>query len=165
MICYFREDLKPSIKVDMEQQDRESTNFEEMVQRAVNVKAKAGLKSSTMVRELDARCPRGHGLSYNTSSKVQTHGSSHEDSTHSKKPKSKDLKPAPLRDKAAKPAKKEDRKKKKKGLRNQRREHTGEQTPATGVNTEALKKKVKARCFNYNKKCHYTNECTEPSKN
>ena len=33
----------------MEQQDRESMDFEEMVQRAVNAKAKAGLRSSTMV--------------------------------------------------------------------------------------------------------------------
>ena len=70
MICYFREGLKPSIKVEMEQQDQESMDFEEMVQRAVNVEAKVGLRSSTMVRELDARCPRGHRPSYNTSSKM-----------------------------------------------------------------------------------------------
>ena len=31
MICYFREGLKPSIKVEIEQQDRESIDFEEMV--------------------------------------------------------------------------------------------------------------------------------------
>ena len=31
MICYFREGLKPSIKVKMEQQDRKSMNFEEIV--------------------------------------------------------------------------------------------------------------------------------------
>ena len=36
MIYYFREGLKPFIKVEMEQQDRESMDFEEMVQRAVN---------------------------------------------------------------------------------------------------------------------------------
>ena len=70
MICYFRKDLKPSIKVEMEQQDRESTNFEEMVQRAVNAEAKAGLRSSTMVWELNAYCPRGHRFSDNTFSKV-----------------------------------------------------------------------------------------------
>ena len=72
MICYFRESFKASIKIEMEQQDRESMDFEEMVQRAVNAKAKAGLRSSTMVRDLDVRCPRGHHLSHNTSSKVQT---------------------------------------------------------------------------------------------
>ena len=145
----------------MEQQDRESMDFEEMVQRAVNAEAKAGLRSSTMVRELDARCPRGHRPSHHTSSKVQTQGSTAK-KPHSKEPKPKDPKPALLYDNAAEPAKKKDRKGKKKRLRNQRREHTGEQTSATGVNTKAPKKKLKARCFNWNKKSHYANECTKP---
>ena len=96
---------------------------------------------------------------------MQTQGSSHKDSPHSKKPKPKDLKPAPSRNNVAEPAKMEDRKEKKKRLRNQRREYTGEQTSATGVNIEAPKKKVKARCFNSNKKDHYANECTKPPKN
>ena len=72
MICYFREGLKFSIKVEMEQHDWESMDLEEMVQRTVNAEAKAGLKSSTMVRESDAPCPRIHRPSHNTSSKVQT---------------------------------------------------------------------------------------------
>ena len=56
MIYYFREDLKPSIKVEIEQQDRESVNFEEMVQKAVNVEVKAGLRSTIIVRDLDIHC-------------------------------------------------------------------------------------------------------------
>ena len=72
MICYFRKNLKPFIKVKMEQQNRESIDFEEMVQRAVNAEAKAGLRSNTMVRKSDARCLRGHRPSHNTFSKVQT---------------------------------------------------------------------------------------------
>ena len=126
MICYFQEDLKPSIKVEMEQQDWESTNFEEMVQRAVNAKVKTDLRSSTMVRELDTHCPRGHRRSHNTSSKVQTQSSSQKDSSRSKKPKLKDLKSASSRDNAPKSAKKEDRMEKKKKLRNQRWEYIGE---------------------------------------
>ena len=31
MICYFRKDFKSFIKIEIEQQDRESVNFEEMV--------------------------------------------------------------------------------------------------------------------------------------
>ena len=160
MICYFRKDLKPSIKVEMEQQDWESMDFEEMVQKKVNAEAKAGLRSSTMVRKSDAYCLKGHRSSHNTSAKVQTKGS--KDSSRSKKPKPKDPKPALSRDDVAESAKKEDRKERKKKLRNQRREHTSEQTPATRVNTEAPKKKLKTRCFHYNKKGNYAIECTEP---
>ena len=70
MICYFWEGFKLSIKVEMEQQDQQSLDFEEIVQRTINAEAKAGLRSSTMVRDLDTRCPRGHRPSHNTSSKV-----------------------------------------------------------------------------------------------
>ena len=97
-----------------------------MVQKTINAEAKAGLRSSIMVRELDARCPRGYRQSHNTLSKVQTQGSSHKNSPRSKKFKPMDPKPAPLRDNAAEPTKKENRKKKKKKLRNQRREYTDE---------------------------------------
>ena len=117
-------------------------DFEEMVQRAINAEAKTGLRSSTMVRDLDACCPRGHCLSYNTSSKVQSQGC--KDSSCSEEPKSKDPKLAPSHDNAAKPAKKEDRKNKKKKLQNRRWERN-KQTPATGDNIEALKKKKKRR--------------------
>ena len=56
----------------MEQQDRESIDFEEIVQRVVNVEVKAGLRFSTMVRKSDARYPRGYRPSHNISSNVQT---------------------------------------------------------------------------------------------
>ena len=170
MICYFREDLKPSIKVKMEQQDREFMEFEEMVQRAVNAEAKAGLRSSTMVWNLDARCLRSHRPSHNTSLKVQTQGSSHKNSPRSEEPKPKDPKAAPSRDNAAELAKKEDRKDKKKKLQNCRREQN-KQPPATDANTEVPKKKKKRRDpsevtrFYCNKKGYYASDCTEPPKN
>ena len=87
MICYFREGLKPSIKVEIEQQDRESMDFEEIVQRTVNAEAKADLRSSIMVRESDARCPRGYYPSHNTSLKVQTQ------ETTAKEPRTKESRP------------------------------------------------------------------------
>ena len=169
MIHYFWEDLKPSIKVKMEQQDRASTSFEEMVQRAVNVEAKAGLRSSTMVRDSDAHYFKGHCPSYNISSKVQSQGSNNKDFSRSKEPKFKNSKPAPSRNDAAiESAKKEDRKDKKKRFRRQRREHTEEQkeqTLATGINKAASKKKLKVRCFNCDKKDYYANNCIKPPKN
>ena len=138
-------------------------NFEEIVQKAVNAEAKAGLRSNTMVQDLDAYCPKSDRPFHNTSSKMQTQSS--KDSSRSEVFKPKDPKPAPSSDNVVEPAKKEDRKDKKKRLRNQRREHTGEQTSAIDVNIKAPKKKIKARCFNSNKKGYYANEYTKPLKN
>ena len=64
-----------------------------MVQRAVNAKAKAGLRSSIMVQNADFRCPRGHRPSQNTSAKVQTQDSIAKKS-RPKESRPKDLKPA-----------------------------------------------------------------------
>ena len=143
-------------------------DFEEIVQRAVNAEAKEGLKSSTIVRNLDAHCPKSYHPFHNTSFKIQTQGS--KNSSRSKKPKPKDPKPAPSRYNVAESAKHQNRKDKKKKLRNRRREQN-KQTPATGDNTEASKKKKKRRdlskvtCFNYDKKGHYTSNCNEPLRN
>ena len=71
MICYFREDFKPSIKVKMKKKDRESMNVEEMVQKAVKAEAKMGLRSCTIVRNSNIRDLRDHHLSHNTFLKMQ----------------------------------------------------------------------------------------------
>ena len=141
-----------------------------MVQKAVNAEAKASLRSSTMVRDSDARCPRGHRPSHNTSSKVQTQGS--KDSSRPKETKPKDPKSAPSRDNVAESPKKDNKKDKKKRFWGQRWEHTGErkeQTPAINVNTTDVSKKKKKRrdvseitCFNCDKKGHFASNCTEP---
>ena len=72
MICYFRKRFKLSIKIEIEQKDRESVIFEEMMQKAVNIEIKTGLRSSTIVRDLDAYCPQSHCSSHATLAKVQT---------------------------------------------------------------------------------------------
>ena len=81
----------PFIKVKIEQQNRESMNFEEMMQKAVNEKAKAGLRSSTMVRDSDIRCLRGYYSSKSTASKVQTQGTTAKNSCL-EEPKIKEIK-------------------------------------------------------------------------
>ena len=67
-------------------------NFEEMMQRAVNVEAKAGLKSSTMTQDLDIRCSRVHRPSKSTALKVQTKATTTKDFSHPEKPKAKEIK-------------------------------------------------------------------------
>ena len=122
MICYFWEGLKISIKVEIEQQDQVSTSFKEMVQKTINVEAKAGLRFSAMVQNSDAYCPKSHCPSHNTSLKIQTQGS--KNFFRLKKPKFKDPKSALLRNNVAKLPKKDNRKDKKKRFWGQRREHT-----------------------------------------
>lgn len=59
MIRFFREGLKPSIKAQMEQQGRELDSWEEMVEKAVDTEAKAGLQPASYIHEMDHHCPRG----------------------------------------------------------------------------------------------------------
>ena len=132
MICYFRKGLKPSIKVEIEQQDRESMDFEEMVQRAVNAESKAGLRSSAMVRDSDIRCPRGHRPSNSTASKVQTQGTTAKDS-HQEEPKVKEVKPISSRVAEASEPSEQARKEKKKKRHPERRDKK-EQIPASTAN-------------------------------
>ena len=137
------------------------------MQRAVNAEAKAGLRSSTMIWDLDAHCPKGYRLSHNTSSKIQTQGSNHKNSLYTKKPKNKHLKSALLRGNVAEPAKKENKKKRLSG----RKREQSKQTLATSDKTKAPKKKKKRRdlskvtCFNCNKKGYYASNYTKPPKN
>ena len=92
-----------------------STNFKEIIQKIVNAKAKSGLRSSTIVWDLNVYCSKGHHLSHNTFSKVQTQDSNNKNSSCSRKAKPKDPKLALLCDNAVvEPAKKKDRKNKKK---------------------------------------------------
>ena len=72
MICYFWKKRKLSIKVEIKQQNQEFVSFEDMMQRAVNVEAKAGLKSNIIVQDLDICCSRGYHLSNIIAAKVLT---------------------------------------------------------------------------------------------
>lgn len=82
------------------------------MQKTVNIKVKVGLKSSTIVWNSDADCIKNYRPFYNTFSKVQTQGSSYKNSHHSKKLRNKNLKPVLPYSNIAKPAKKDDKKKK-----------------------------------------------------
>ena len=63
-----------------------------MVQRIVNVEARADLRSSIMIQDTDSHCPRGDLPSQNTSAKMQTQDSTAKESKPEKsKPKEKKL--------------------------------------------------------------------------
>ena len=154
----------------MEQQDWESMNFEEMVQKAVNAEAKAGLKSSTMVRDSDICCSKGHRSPNSITSKVQTKGTTAKNSDQ-EEPKVKKIKPTLSRvtetNKPSEQAHKEQKRKKHPERRDKK-----EQTPASTANaTEIQQKKKKKKqnrdiskvtYYNCNKKSHYANTYTKP---
>lgn len=123
-----------------------------------------------MVWNLYAYYSKAQYLSHNTFWKVQTQSSNNKNFSRLEKSKLKDSKLAPSRNNAAEPAKKKDRKNKKKRFRGQRQKHTGkrdDQTQTTNINiTEAVeKKKFKIRCFNCDKIGHYIKNCIKPLKN
>ena len=60
MIRYFREGLRPSVRAKLDTRGRNLDSWEEAVEKAVNVKAKASLQSSSITRNIDSRCPQGN---------------------------------------------------------------------------------------------------------
>ena len=141
-----------------------------MVQKAVNVEAKTGLKSSIMVRDADSRCPRDHRPSQNPSTKVQTQGSiikeSKPEESTPKDLKSADGKtPAPSR--TNEPGKTSYQDKKKEYLKKKRDRKNS--IPATRDNAIEGEKKRNdqsdEKCYNCQKKGHFARNCPEPSKN
>ena len=92
-----------------------------------------------------------------------------EESSTKETKQAKEKAPAPPRTNAAKFSEQGKKDKKDRKRRFREKKERNEETPATGVNTEAPKKKLKTRCFNCKKKGHYANEyiepCYEPPKN
>lgn len=180
MICYFREDFKPSIKIKMEQQDQRSMSFKKMVQKAVNREIKTGLRSSITIRDLDIHCFKGYRSSNSAFIvlKVLTQG------TTAKKSCSKESRPKKTKStnrnaiilprtnvvKSLKQNKK-DKKYKKQKFWEHRWDHTGElkkQTLIISVNTikaGSKKKYPDIIYYNCNKKDHYSKSYPEPLKN
>lgn len=165
MICYFQKNLKPSIKVEIEQQDQKSMNFEEIMQKIVNTEVKISLKSTIMVQDLDIHCFQGHQFFNNTISKMQIQRITAKDFSCPKKSKIKDLKSAPPYSNIIEPAKE---KNKQKNFKYQQ-EHTRklkEILVADDNTINVIKKKKhninKIMYFNCNKKSHYTNNYTKP---
>ena len=60
----------------MQQRGRELHIWEELVKKAVDAEAKAGLRLTYYVRETDQRCLRGIRPAHTTTAKAQTQGSS-----------------------------------------------------------------------------------------
>ena len=146
-------------------------NFEEIMQRAVNVEAKASLKSSIIIWDLDIYCSGSHRSFNSTALKMQTQGTTVKDSSRPKKPKVKETKS--IRANAVEPLEQDKKDKKDWGdkKRSFRKKKKRSNTLVTGNNAiDALKKKKKNRdcdisevtCYNFNKKEHFAKTCIKP---
>ena len=58
MLKYFRKGLKPSVLAELEHWDLELESFNQMVKKAVNVKAKLALRLRSSTKKMDQNCPR-----------------------------------------------------------------------------------------------------------
>ena len=175
MICYFWEKLKPFIKVEIEQQNRESENFERIMKRAVTAEDKVGRKSSAIVRDLNTHYPKGHCSSYTILIKVHTQGFNTKESkpkeSRPKKSKLAKIKTsAPPRSKYIEPGKSSCIDKKREYLKKKKDQKNN--TPATGNNVNAGERSEKKqndqsdkRCYKCQKKGHFSKNCLEPPKN
>ena len=176
MICYFRESLKPSIKVEIEQQNWESMDFKEMVQKAINTEANVDLKSNIMAQNSHIHYPRGHCPSNSTVSKVQTQGTTGKESK-SEEAKPKELKlaegknPTPLRSKSTEPGKSSRIDKRREYFKKKWNRKNNIPVTKDNANTIEVGEKKKrddrgdGSCYNCQKKGHFLKNYSEPPKN
>ena len=59
MILYFQEDLRPSIRAQLDVKDRDLDSWGKVVNKAINAKTKASLQALSETREMDFRCLQG----------------------------------------------------------------------------------------------------------
>ena len=132
MIWYFREGLRPSIRVEIEQRGQELNSFEERVKKTIDAKAKTALRHHSYACKTDQHCFRASQLS---AAKASTQGHAMKDPRveEPKKPKeSKAL--APQHSDSTETSKQAWKEKKKKD-----RKYCGQKlqdsTPAIGINS------------------------------
>lgn len=88
LIRFFRDSLRPSIKVQIENNGKELHDWENLVQKTIKAEAKASLLPPSMLRETDQRIARGKRPAKNT--KASTQGASMRDPrTDKSKPRTK----------------------------------------------------------------------------
>ncbi len=60
LIYHFREELRLSIRAQLDHRGRDLDAWEEVVEKAGDVEAKANLQPPFYVKEIDFRCPKDH---------------------------------------------------------------------------------------------------------
>ena len=169
MIRYFQEGLRSSVWVKIEQRGRELNSFEELVEKAVEAKAKAALQPRLYARKTDQHCLRG---SRQSAAKTSTQGQPMKDS-RVKKTKSRPQEskaPTSQRSDSFETSKQARKEKKKKDKQHRGQKPQKGSTPVTRVSktsaggSQPQKAVSQVTCLNCNKKRHFLNKCLEPPK-
>ena len=133
MIWYIQKDLRPSVRVEIEQRGQELDSFEKLIKKAIDAKAKAALWPCSYACNTNQRCLRDSWLS---AAKASTQSQLIKDSSV-KEPKSgpqESKVPASERSNSAETSEKARKKKKKKDKRHQGQKPQESSTPTTGSN-------------------------------
>lgn len=175
ILGYFWKNLKPFIQAKLEHQDLELKNFDQIVKKTINVKAKAALWPHSSTRKMDQNCPCGNQIANSIVAKGQSNAINN---PLVKKPKTRGLKFLSGPKRSNKPSKKA-RKEKKKEQCQKNWEYWESSTSAIGVNVTQTKKShqkkknkyclnkwprntSQIKCFNHWKMSHYANTCLKP---
>ncbi len=163
LIRYFREGLGPSIRAQLDYRGQDLDGWEEVVEKAGDVEAKANLQPPFYVMDIDARYPKSHyplsKTKENTYRERQSEASKDKD-----KAKSHNYSTSANQNPPQTQASKKD----KCGCQ----EGHGGGHPATGVNATEVVKKDQApknlshiECYTCQKKGYYATKCPEKPKN
>ena len=176
MIQYFREGLRLSMQVEMEQRGRELDSFKEIVKKAVDAEAKAAFRPRSYARNTNQHCLWGSRLS---EAKTSAQGQPMKD------PRVKEPKPKSQEQKASAFQRSDSAETSEQAWTEKRKSHNQERrpqdtTPATEVNTTNTlggpsnggeggggrfqKDLAQAICYNCNKKGHFARKCLKPPK-
>ena len=180
LICYFCDGLRPSIQAQMDERGQDLDTWEEVIENAIDVGAKAACQPQLLMREMDNQCLQSHRpVKFDEPTKELK--DSDKNSSRLQEPKAQALQHSDNAD-TSKKARKE-----KKNNRWHRRGHRAPQdgrsqegsTQAIGVNNTSTSEGknsqknqnrdgrqdlAQATCWNYDKKGHYANKCPKSLK-
>ncbi len=161
LIRYFREGLRLSIQAQLNHRGRDLDGWEEVLEKAGDAEAKANPQPPFYVRDINARCPKGH-CSLSKKDKKNTYQEPQSEASKDKD-KAKSYSSSTFANEPQTQASKKD-------TRGRWGGHTRGH-PATGVNATKVAKKDKAlkdlshiKCYTCHQKSHYATKCPDKPK-